>query len=229
MADISTGPWRSDMFSGKPNQGNAETCQTRTRPKSRLGSYLSSHRSNLSLEKLDSQAFVRLVPRSGDDVYSPEPEQMITTMLTRLLGRPAEGLPPEHNSFLMHVFESYRNLQREVENLYQKLDMETHACRDLAVQFERVEALRLEDKQTYTVEIRRLQSLLAYPDFTVPVSTGPGYDSSIEERPANTLTLVEKTLGGGWKGLERRTGKSFLTVDCKFAHCFSTGDPLLTE
>jgi len=45
---------------------------------------------------------------------------MITTMLTRLLAHPAEGLPPEHTSFLLHIFESYRNMQRDLENMKQK-------------------------------------------------------------------------------------------------------------
>jgi len=120
MAAISSETWRTDDSRCKSNRGSADTYNTRPRPKSRLGSYLATHRSNASLERLEPQAFVRFVPRSGDHVYSPDPEQMITTMLTRLLAHPAEGLPPEHTSFLLHIFESYRNMQRDLENMKQK-------------------------------------------------------------------------------------------------------------
>lgn len=206
-----------------PNRGGVNTYNARPRPKSRLGSYLVTHRSNSSPDRLEPQPFVRFVPRSGDHVYSPEPEQMITTMLTRLLGRPAKGLPPEHTSFLLHVFESYRNLQRDLENMKQKLDTETHAYQVLAAKFENVEALWLEDKQAHVAEIRRLQSLLAHSGFTVSTSADPGCNNLIEQRSAATWMLTERTVGGAAKAIGQKTYEHFGTaVDRMFAHRFST-------
>lgn len=230
MADIYTEPWRTDGSRGKSNQGSADTHNPSTRPKSRLGSYLATHRSNSSLEKLETQPFVRFVPRRGDHVYNPEPEQMITTMLTRLLGRPAEGLPPEHNSFLLHVFESYRNLQRNLEVVQQKLATETHAYQVLAAKFESIEVLWLEDTQTLVTEIRRLQSLLAHPGFTVPTSAFPGCNSLIEQTPAATWTLNERTAGGDIEAIWQKPYEGSMTaVGSTFAHCFSTGDSPLSN
>jgi hypothetical protein len=197
---------------------------------SRLGSYLTTHRSNSSLERLEPETFVRFVPRSGDHVYNPEPEQMITTILTRLLGRPAERLPPEHNSFLLHIFESYRNLQRDLEIVQQKLATETHAYQVLAAKYENTKILWLEDTQTHVAEIRRLQSLLSHPDNTVPMSADPGCDSLIKQRPAATWTLTERTVSGAMKATGQTTFEDSVTaIGSTFAHWSSTEDSPLTQ
>lgn len=93
---------------------------------------------------------------------------MITIILTRLLGRPAEGLPPEPNSFLLHIFESYGNLQRDLEIVQQKLAMEIHAYQVSAARYVNTKIWWLEDTQTHVAEIRRLQSLLSQPGTLTP-------------------------------------------------------------
>lgn len=220
MADIGTEHWHSDESRRQSTQGSTDTLKAKTRPKSRLGSYLTTHRSNSPLERLDPQPFVRFVPRSGDHVYHPEPEQMITTMLTRLLSHPAKGLPLEHNSFLLHVFESYRNLQRDLEDVQQKLDTETYACQVLAAKFDRVEALWLEDKQAHVAEIRRLQSLLARQGVADPIPADPGCTSLTEHGAVATGILTEGTVGGAMNTIEQRTDENYRTLNRMFVCCF---------
>lgn len=195
MADRSAEPWQFDEPGGNPDQGSADNSKARVRPKSRLSSYLGTHRSTHSLERLDPQPFELFVPRRGDHVYNPEPEHMITTMMTRLLGRPAEGLPPEHNSFLLHVFESYRKLQRDRDFTQCRLEKEAHDHQVHISEFQRFEALWLEEKRTYEAELRRLESLRAQGGSGAPNLTSAGRLSLSEERTAESQFSLERPMG----------------------------------
>lgn len=229
MADMFTELRQPDASRVKGNQGSIDTNKAKTRGKSRLGSYLATHRSNSSLERLDPQPFVRFVPRSGDHVYHPDPEQMITTMLTRLLCHPAEGLPPEHNSFLLHVFESYRSLRRELEVVQQRLDTETHAYQSLAAKSDRVEAVWLEGRQNQLAEIGRLQSLLAQQGFAVPIPSNPGCITLVEHGAAATCLLTEGTAGSAMSAKEQRIDGNHQTLDRIFVYCSFKENPELIK
>ncbi|KAI9872797.1 MAG: hypothetical protein M1830_001181 [Pleopsidium flavum] len=207
MADRSTEPWRSSEPGGNSNQGSVNNPKTLVGPKSRMSSYLGAHRSMPSLEMIDPQSSERFVPRRGDHVYNPEPEHMITTMMIRLLARPTEGLPPEYNSFLLHVFESYRKLQRDRELLQCRLDEETHDHQMHISEFQRVEALWLEEKRTHKAELRRVELLGAQGGLGAPNLTSASRVSMTGEEGEGKMSL-EKAMEGNMEALrESRDGK----------------------
>ncbi|MCJ1382781.1 hypothetical protein MMC17_005894 [Xylographa soralifera] len=118
--------------------------ETRPHPKSRLASYLSTHRTQASTDKLEDPAFNWAPPKDRDRVYDPDLEAMCNTLRGRVLKFPSKDLPAPYNSFVLHLVEGYQNLllernalqlaldtqmAHEQENLEKHLDTSTHRVR----------------------------------------------------------------------------------------------------
>lgn len=143
MTDWSADLCLSDEAAYKVAPPYGDGINVATRPKSKFNSYLTTHRSTPSLDNQDIQYVSRFGPRDRDLVYRPEPERMMDTILARLLNHPAEGLPPEYNGFLLHIFESYRSMQRELETAQKQVEMESRDHRARLMEPHHLEDLRM--------------------------------------------------------------------------------------
>lgn len=211
MDDRCTGPWRLDE--SRSAQGTVDNTRPRLRTKGRLSSYLGTHRSALSLERLDPQPFERFVPRLADHVYNPEPEHMITTMMMRLLGNPAEGLPPEHNSFLLHVFEAYRKLQRDRDILQCRLEQEAHGHQVHILKFHHAEALWSKERQAYKAELKQLESLCGLKNSGAPIAS----TNLTEWEPAASKILLPNAPIKNWEAVGRIEDQTCKRVEGTYA------------
>lgn len=150
-----------------------EVQSVRPRPKTRLASYLGTHRSLSALEKPDGAIFGASSTNDKDDVYNPDPLQMSYTIQKRLLAFPAEGLPAQHNSLLMHLIEAFRNLSVERLELLDKLDEEKKSHEADLRRFQRDEISWLEEREIHRLKVVDLESLVARIGRSSPTSTGP--------------------------------------------------------
>ena len=138
-----------------------EAQSARARPKSRLASYLSNHRSFSVLEKPDNSTFNSPAPNDKDDVYDPDPLQMSYTIQKRLLAFPAQGLPAQHNSLLMHLIEAFRHLSIDRLELLEKLEEEKKSHGTDLHDFQRKELYWLKEREAHKLQIANMESLLA--------------------------------------------------------------------
>ncbi|MCJ1400443.1 hypothetical protein MMC11_003648 [Xylographa trunciseda] len=96
--------------------------ETRPHPKNRLASYLSTHRMQSSIDKLEDPAFNWAPPKDRDRVYDPDLDAMCNTLRGRVLKFPSKDLPAQYNSFVLHLVEGYQHLLVERNALQPALD-----------------------------------------------------------------------------------------------------------
>lgn len=150
--------------------GVQSTC-VRLRPKSRLASYLGTHRSFSSPEKPDGAVFGASSTNDKDEVYDPDPLQMSYTIQKRLLAFPAEGLPAQQNSLLMHLIEAFRDLSISRMELLEKLDEEKNGREADLHHFQCNEQSWLEEREIHRLKVVNLESALARIGRGSPIST----------------------------------------------------------
>ena len=190
-----------------------EAQPVRLRPKSRLASYLGTHRSFSVLEKPDGATFSASSTNDKDDVYDPDPLQMSYTIQKRLLAFPAEGLPAQHNSLLMHLIEAFHDLSVDRLELLEKLNAEKKSHEAALHHFERNEISWLEERETYRLKIVNLESVFARRG--CQMLTGPAVANSQADQRAesvDSLVVTSKDM------TPRREGTS--ESDCKGCHLF---------
>ena len=92
---------------------------------------------------------------------SPEAERLIESIMCRVLAQPHEGLEAQFNGMLLRIFESYRTVQEEAQNMRTKVDHEV--TRSNAI--ERAMKLSTQhweiERQGYKAEIKRLELIIA--------------------------------------------------------------------
>ena len=201
-----TGTSRTRRFSNENN----EVPSVRLRPKSRLASYLGTHRSLSVPGKPDGAMFSASSANEKDDVYDPDPLQMSYTIQKRLLAFPAEELPAQHNSLLMHVIEAFRDLMVERLELLENLDKEKKNHEADRQRFQRNEILWLEELEIYRLKVLNLESVLAHTARDSPISgpaiadsqTGPsaGSGDSLGATSKDTTARAEEMSENDWKG-----------------------------
>ncbi|KAI9838559.1 MAG: hypothetical protein M1819_004868 [Sarea resinae] len=128
--------------------------------RTRLSHYLTSRHSSTSLATSDHSASVDWFVKRKDDVYRPDPELMMQTVCTRILSQPNECLPPEYNSFVLHVMEAYRMLRGELVEVQERLDASRGRQEVDMGDFERAAAAWREERGELGREIRRLEGLV---------------------------------------------------------------------
>ncbi|MCJ1392834.1 hypothetical protein MMC18_005706 [Xylographa bjoerkii] len=96
--------------------------EMRPHPKSRLASYLSTHRTQALTDKLEDPAFNWAPPKDRDRVYDPDLEAMCNTLRGRVLKFPSKDLPAQYNSFVLHLVEGYQHLLVERNALQSAVD-----------------------------------------------------------------------------------------------------------
>ena len=188
------------------------TC-VRLQPRSRLASYLGTHRSFSSPGKPDGAVFNASSTNDKDEVYDPDPLQMSYTIQKRLLAFPAEGLPAQHNSLLMHLVEAFRDLSINRMELLEKLDEEKKGREADLHHFQCNEKSWLEERELHRLKIVNLESDLARIGRGSPISTALLVASSQAGPHAETGDILgvtckettprqKKTTENGWKGCQ---------------------------
>ena len=95
-----------------------------------------------------------------DDVYNPDLDQMVNTLLSAVMLRPGKALPPEYGSFLLHALEAYRTQKSDLMKLQADMDEEQRGRLMDQDVFERTASLWEAEKDDYKAEIKRLEHLL---------------------------------------------------------------------
>ena len=135
--------------------------ETRPHPKSRLASYLSTHRTPVSTDKLEDSASNWAPPKDRDRVYDPDLEAMCNTLRGRVLKFPSKDLPAPYNSFVLHLVEGYQNLLVEKNGLQLALDTQ--------IAHEQDNLEKYPDTSTHQVRGRRsLEPVLSSEDLLLP-------------------------------------------------------------
>ncbi|KAI9817771.1 MAG: hypothetical protein M1827_000890 [Pycnora praestabilis] len=193
----------------QPEDKNASYTSSNTnRPISKraLTSYLTPYRYSSSLVKpaLSDDIFENLAPVFEDDVYNPDPGRMIDVVLAKLLSSPAKSLPPECNRLLLHVLESYRNLNVSHHEVQKQLDEERADHEADMIEFAKFGELWMTEKEALVVEIQGLESVVRDGDSQKP---GP-----IMSGPADTMVTEQSGFTNQSRG-SKRGASSTLHVD----------------
>ena len=109
-----------------------EHLKARTRPKSRLASYLGTYRNT---EKAEPASFDWSSLAVKDEAYVPKPEMMGNTILQQILNNPTKDLPARYNSFVLHILEDHRRLTAENHGQAQRLQAEVESHWEANEQF----------------------------------------------------------------------------------------------
>jgi len=96
----------------------------RSRPMSRLASFLTVHSLPGSVDKPEPPAFDWALPKDRDKVYKPDTEAMANTLRSRVLRFPVDDIPAQYNSFVLHILEDYQRLLDENTSLQKAHDAE---------------------------------------------------------------------------------------------------------
>ena len=98
--------------------------------------------------------------KEKDEVYSPDPDQMVNTLTSVAMMAAGKPLPAEYNSFLLHVLEAYRNMKAALDVTRAELQSERdgrHADNEATQEKESGWAA---EREIYRAEVKRLELLL---------------------------------------------------------------------
>lgn len=136
------------------------------RPK--LSSYLSQSGPFASTSKSEPEpVFAELSTQSfpswaiEDTFPHPSAEQLIDTILCRLMSQPYDALDTRFNGALLQIFEVYRNLSDQRERLERSLAGETDNRLAERSTAQRAEHEWEEEKRSYKAEVKRLELVIA--------------------------------------------------------------------
>lgn len=96
-----------------------------------------------------------------DTFPHPSAEQLIHTILCRLMSQPYDALDTRFNGALLQIFEAYRNLSDQRERLERSLAGETDSRLAERSAAQRAEHGWEEEKQSYKAEVKRLELVIA--------------------------------------------------------------------
>ncbi|KAH0538765.1 hypothetical protein FGG08_004653 [Glutinoglossum americanum] len=85
-----------------------------------------------------------------DYIYNPDCEQMVTAILSVVIDKPHLPLPPEYNSILLHVLESYNSLVKSLEKGKHDTEIDALAMEQTLRDWEK-------DRKDFKGEIKRLE------------------------------------------------------------------------
>jgi hypothetical protein len=96
-----------------------------------------------------------------DTFPNPSAEQLIDTILCRLMSQPYDALDTRFNGALLQIFEAYRHLSDQQERLESKLSEETGIRLAERAATQRAERDWESEKQSYKAEVKRLELVIA--------------------------------------------------------------------
>ncbi|KAK5709731.1 hypothetical protein LTR17_019492 [Elasticomyces elasticus] len=91
----------------------------------------------------------------------PDAERLIDSIMCRLISDPYGSLDSRFNSMLLHIFESYRGVLEEKQQLQEQLTQELHGKRALVHKLQQAQKQWSDERQEYRDEVKRLELLLA--------------------------------------------------------------------
>jgi chromosome segregation ATPase len=127
-----------------------------------------------------------------DFIYNPDCEQMITAILSVVIDRPHLPLPPEYNSTLLHVLESYNSLVKSLEKEKYNTEIDTLAMEQTLRDWEK-------DRKEFRAEIKRLEDRIAQLQ---------GVEAMLKARENSILRKKNYETSDGAIARIRRKGKS---------------------
>ncbi|KAJ9659785.1 hypothetical protein H2201_007221 [Coniosporium apollinis] len=216
--------------------GESHTPKRRSRPK--LSSYI-SYLSGVNVSRPESiykaetsslDPFAHVKPR--EEIRAVNIDSMIGSLHAMLMESPLQSLSAQHNSRLFHLFEAYRNLAEEKENLQAKLTEEREHQLEILSNYRDAEKRWEGEEADYKAEIRRLELLVAQGEKGIAGVFRARQDSVLKKRQsrqdkppsANRQTMygfVGESKPAQDSTKERQTGGSS-TFSC-------VGDPLPDE
>jgi hypothetical protein len=96
-----------------------------------------------------------------DTFPNPSAEQLVDTVLCRLMSRPYDALDTRFNGALLQIFEAYRELSDQRDRLQRSLAEEMVLREAERSVTQKAECKWEEEKQTYKAEVKRLELVIA--------------------------------------------------------------------
>lgn len=138
---------------------------------------------------------------------SPNADNLIDSIMGRLLSQPHESLDSRFNSMLLQVFEAFRHLSDSKRKLQTELEQEVDKRLKLEQAMERYFKQWDQEKQDYKAEVKRLELILASGKRGLAEVTLARQDSLLRSRRARTKDSPDisddKTLETIFEFLER--------------------------
>ena len=160
----------------------------RKAPKPKFSSYFTQHTHDISSSQRASPGLTGTndpggaVWPAGDPYPNPEADVLIDSVMCRLLGSPYESLHPRFNSLLLQIFEGFRNVSDEKQQLLAKSQQDS----DKIVAMEKAMQKSMQqwgrEKADYKAEVKRLELLLAKGKGGLAEVTLARQDSKLRER-----------------------------------------------
>ena len=125
-------------------------------PRKPLIPTFTTSKSQADLKLPDHDWVLRRTPSWITDQPAPDPsvDQLIDSLMCNFLGDPYNGLAGRFSSDLMCVFEAYRNLKDERQDLLAKLEAAEERCRSMQQTWDC-------ERQDYKAEVKRLELILS--------------------------------------------------------------------
>ena len=138
-----------------------------------------------SMHSLTEDPFAPRLPSWPDEQpYSlhPDAEGLIDSVMCRLMSDPYGSLDSRFNSMLMHIFESYRSVMDEKQQLQEQANEAAHGRKALLSRLQQAQKQWSQERQDYKAEIKRLELLLAKGKRGLAEVTTARQDSQYRQR-----------------------------------------------
>ncbi|KAJ9647053.1 hypothetical protein H2199_002039 [Coniosporium tulheliwenetii] len=177
--------------------GESHTPKRRSRPK--LSSYI-SYLSGVNVSRPESiykaetsslDPFAHVKPR--EEIRAVNIDSMIGSLHAMLMESPLQSLSAQHNSRLFHLFEAYRNLAEEKENLQAKLTEEREHQLEILSNYRDAEKRWEGEEADYKAEIRRLELLVAQGEKGIAGVFRARQDSVLKKRQSRQDKPLQPT------------------------------------
>lgn len=122
---------------------------------------------------------------AGDSYPNPDPDVLLDSVMCRLLGTPYEGLHPRFNSLLLQIFEGFRNLSDEKQQLLSQLQQGSSRLSDIEKAMQKSTRQWSQERHDYKAEIKRLELLLAKGKRGLAEVTLARQDSNLRKKQAD--------------------------------------------
>jgi hypothetical protein len=168
--------------------------------KPKISSYFTSHGAGISAAKAEpsisafhEDVFDPKMPSwAADDPFpQPQAEGLIDSIMCRLLSKPYEPLEPRFNGMLLQIFESFRNLNDQTEQIRLQMEDEVARSRLLEKRLQDASKQWSEERQDFKAEVKRLELLLAKGKRGLAEVTRARQDSIIRQKDANRRSRME--------------------------------------
>ncbi|KAF2769397.1 hypothetical protein EJ03DRAFT_293118, partial [Teratosphaeria nubilosa] len=122
---------------------------------------------------------------------NPNPEDLMDTIMCRLMASPYDALEPRFNGMLLRVFEAHRHLNDETHQLRAQINEELTRSSALERRLQIASKQWSEERQDFKAEVKRLELLLVKGQRGVAEVTLARQDSLLRQKDANRRIRME--------------------------------------